>query len=509
MACGETGLCVGASGCRSGLCTQPCEATRECGQGARCYVFESIGQKGAAISQGYCLATCAADADCQSELCDPDIQACITASLRYDLGSPVLENDASCTPVPVATANDGPFASPHLLTEPGEIYVFGPAVAMDPVDPRIRYVAYNSLAGTEISVTQDAGVTWARIPMSPPGTRYNIGDPGLAVNPDTREVWHSFLTVPQIECVVDETTELANSVAVTSSKDLGLTWSAPTPVDVGRYTRGYFIDRPAIAVLDESVFVTFVAVPAAIDDPHTEVVFANSGGGGNTWSISQVSSATRALLRRAPTIVATSGGALHISWFEKDGVEAHRGSVWVASSADGGRTFTEQRISGALLAREDGPSLSWSDRGSTVYVVFGASLAGLSAENVYLAMSVDGGLTFGPPERLSHFCGSAWSPTSAVDAAGDLWTIWYQGAKGKSQVAWLKATNPAATGRVASTLGVIGGSLSPFTMSRSPLVSLGDFVGLASSKGVTAAAWTSINDDPLGGTIYTSATDAR
>jgi hypothetical protein len=44
-------------------------------------------------------------------------------------------------------------------------------------------------------------------------------------------------------------------------------------------------------------------------------------------------------------------------------------------------------------------------------------------------------------------------------------------------------------------------------MSRSPLVSLGDFAGLASGDGLLVAAWTRIHEDPLGGTIYVSASE--
>jgi len=470
-------------------------------------VFESIGQNAVAVTQGYCLAICSDDIDCQAQLCDADLQACVSAALQYDLGSPRLQNDTTCSKVPEAAEGEGRFTTPSALTETGEIYVFGPAVALDPVDPDIRYVAYNSLAGTELSVSRDAGASWTRVPMSPAGPRYNIGDPGLAVDPDTREAWHSFLTVPQMECLLDETTDFANSVAITSSQDLGQTWSAPVPIDVGRYADRYFIDRPAIAVRGGAVSVTFVAVPADIDELQTDVAYARSHDAGATWATSTVSSADRNVLRRAPAISVTPENAVHLAWFEKDSVEAHRGSVWAARSLDDGKTFVEQKISGDLLAREDGPSLAWSARDQSLFVVFGASLAGLAAEDVYLAASVDGGRTFEPPQRLAHLCGSAWSPTAVVDAAGNLWAIWYQASLGRSRVAWLKAAEPLALG--SSMIGVVSGTLSPFTMSRSPLVSLGDFVGLGSSNGVTVAAWTSIHDDPLGGVIYTSASDAR
>lgn len=480
----------------------------ECPSGAGCFVFESVGQNGVPLNQGYCLSRCGEDSDCQSNLCDADLQACVSAALQYDLGSPRLQNDATCSPVVAEAAPaEGPFSTPTALTEAGEIYVFGPAVALDPVDPDIRYVAYNSLAGTELSVTHDAGATWTRNPMSPAGPRYNIGDPGLAVDSDTREAWHSFLTVPQVQCVVDETAEFANSVAITSSKDLGRTWSAPVPIDVGRYADRHFIDRPALAVRGGATSVTFVAVPADIDEPHTDVAFARSADGGATWATSTVNGSDRDVLRRAPAISVTPEDAVHLAWFEKDSVEAHRGAVWTARSIDGGKTFMEKKISGDLLAREDGPSLAWSERDQALFIVFGASVAGLAAEEVYLAASVDGGLTFAPPQRLAHLCGSAWSPTAVVDAAGNLWAIWYQAALGRSRVAWLKASEPLALD--SSMVGVVSGSLSPFSMSRSPLVSLGDFVGLAASNGVTVAAWTSIYDDPLGGVIHTAANDAR
>jgi hypothetical protein len=432
----------------------------------------------------------------------------VTASLRYELGSPVMSDDENCVAPPVVAESGVPFAAPTLLTEPGEIYVFGPTVALDPVDPRIRYVAYNSLAGTDISVTHNAGATWSRVPMSTAGPRYNIGDPSLAVHPTSREVWHSYLTVPQVQCTKDVTTDFVNTVALTSSKDLGLTWSSPTAVDVGPYAHGFFIDRPALATWDESLFLTFVAVPAAIDDPHTEVVFARSDDRGSAWSISTISSAARQLLRRAPALRVTPGGVILVAWFEKEGVEARTGSVWLARSTDGGRTFTEQQLSRELFARDDGPSLALSQSGSNVYVLFGASVRrGLSPEQIYVASSRDEGATFPEVQRLTNFCGTAWNPVLAVGPAGDLSALWYQAANGYSQVTWMRAAEPSEPWHLAPVFGAIGGSRSAFSMSRSPLVSLGDFAGLASGDGLLVAAWTRIHEDPLGGTIYVSASE--
>jgi hypothetical protein len=143
--------------------------------------------------------------------------------------------------------------------------------------------------------------------------------------------------------------------------------------------------------------------------------------------------------------------------------------------------------------------------------VFGASGPGpLAPADIYLAASADGGATFRQAARLTHACGSAWSPAAAVDAAGALWATWYQAVAGTSQLAWLRLSAPGAPGTGSLGLGAVADSQSPFTTSRSPVVSLGDFVGLASSGGVTVAAWTSLRDVARGGaTIQVSATSGE
>ena len=214
--CGAGGFCAGASACRSGICTQPCDSVGQCPQDYRCSLFASVNQDGTPARRGYCLRACTSNSECESALCDRDLQVCVTASLRYDVGSPVIADDDNCISLHTLPGSN-PFNAPVLLTEPGEVFLFGPTVALDPTDSSVRYVAYNSVEGTNVSVSHNGGVNWSRIPMMPRIDAANIGDPGLGINSTTREVWHSFLTAPEVTCVHDQTTHSDNAIAVTSS----------------------------------------------------------------------------------------------------------------------------------------------------------------------------------------------------------------------------------------------------------------------------------------------------
>jgi hypothetical protein len=492
----------------SGVCSLGCDSAAPCPGGYRCSVFQTVAQSGVSVQRGYCLRACASTSDCTVGVCDGELSACVTAPLRYDVGSPIVVSDPNCGPLPFDRAG---WSAPRPLTTPGEIFVFGPVVAIDPIDPRIRYAAYNSAAGTDISVTRDAGVTWDRIPVATTGFAENIGDPALAINPTTREVWHSFMTGPQVLCVRDQTADSDNSIGIISSQDLGLTWSPPLLADVGPYQHGYFVDRPSIAASGSQIFVTFVAVPGSVDDPRTDLVLTRSSDRGRNWSVSTISGPARPTLRRAPSMRVLPNGAILETWVEKADQGVHKGSIWVARSTDGGNTFSERMVSADVLASEDGPSVAVSGE-ATLFVVFGASTtASLAPTDIYVVSSTDGGMTFGTPTRLTHACGTAWSPAAAVDSAGDLWTIWYQAVEGISQVGWLRARNPTSATTATTSFGVLPDSMSPFTMSRSPLVSLGDFVGLASSGGALVAAWTSLSHTKDGGGVIhiSSAGDVR
>jgi hypothetical protein len=403
---------------------------------------------------------------------------------------------AGCTALPAAP---GPFGPVRALTDPGDLFTFGPTAAVDPIDPNVEYVAYNSRAGTDVSVTRDGGVTWTRTPMGTGELAPNIGDPGLAVDPTTGEVWHSYLLGAEMACVLDRTADSNNGIGVVSSVDHGVTWSLPLRPDVGPTGRDAFVDRPAIAARDGELLLAFIAVPAVVDSPATQVVLTRSNDRGQTWFVSDVSLAARPSLRRAVTLAAPSDGSIAVAWFEKQNAVTRRGTVWVSRSTDGGETFQETKVSGDLFAREDGPSMAVSRDGTSLAIVFGASAEeGPAAEDLYVVRSANTGAAFDAPLRLAHACGGVWAPAVTFDSAGDLWGIWYQETTAVSRVGWLRLRN-AGAGEEAIELGTVQASESPFTMSRSPLVSLGDFVGLAAGGDVAVATWTSLRDLAAGG----------
>jgi hypothetical protein len=94
-----------------------------------------------------------------------------------------------------------------------------------------------------------------------------------------------------------------------------------------------------------------------------------------------------------------------------------------------------------------------------------------------------------------------------LDAAGGLWAAWYQANEGLSQIRWVKIGDPRVPGDLMGQAGgLLPGSASPFTTSRSPLVSLGDFLSITASQGVVAIAWTGLNEVTSGGGIIYVAT---
>jgi hypothetical protein len=100
------------------------------------------------------------------------------------------------------------------------------------------------------------------------------------------------------------------------------------------------------------------------------------------------------------TIAATSAaGGVVVAWFEPVG---GRNRVLVARSADGGRTWTAPRATGAGPGRRDDqqfrPQLSVAPNGRLDLAWYDRSVG---RQDVYVASSSDGGRTFGVPGRVS------------------------------------------------------------------------------------------------------------
>lgn len=280
------------------------------------------------------------------------------------------------------------------------------------------------------------------------------------------------------------------------SRDRGTTWSAPR-----------LIAAPGSGQWDAQVAVDPVdgrtAYAAWLQNGKSDTVVARSDDFGETWSL-VVADRTNAGTDKP--ILAVRGPHVYVGF-------NHAQKVWVASSHDGGRTFTSTNVN-------PNGKLGWSlASGGTVdpagNVHFGwagyeRNGGATGRVNLYLSSSADGGLTWtnrivdvsaAPPDCSDALCGWAYLGAQiaiAGDDEGVLYALWNMG------------TEPRGPERVYFSRSTDGGlTWSPKAeVSTAPAGSAHAFPAIAArNSGDVRIAWMDARQGTLWNTYYRSSTN--
>jgi len=199
------------------------------------------------------------------------------------------------------------------------------AVAVDPSNPRVLFVASNESLEPEIRVypSTDGARTWSGAdgPAFDPNT-CAWGDPAVAVGSDGRQ--YVAFTEKSI-CAPGP--DLTPYLVVGSRAGPTGNWT------VRRVTRPAakfgFDDKPAISVGRDGR--AYVAWSRLLGRTYQTTVVSSSSDGGRTWSKPHVV-ARKLAQPQLVTIAAGAGGTVYLA-----GVDTH--GLWVGRSTDGGRRF--------------------------------------------------------------------------------------------------------------------------------------------------------------------------
>lgn len=405
----------------------------------------------------------------------PDGTACVD-------GAPPVAASRFGANVPVTGVEEYWVSEPHVV------------VASDEHGETI-YAAYNSLAGTTVVVSTDGGATFAHhaIGNVDPEDR---GDPVLALDPTSHDVWHVYLSGGQAQCG-----STLNEIRVVYSAAGGDDWHGPIQVNDPAYTSNeYFLDKPWLTVgPDGSLYVTFTAFYSSVRGEYrTDVVMASSHDHGASWSNVVVSGdeADGSLTR----VVVDAAGTVYLSWVtsRESSPGTYAGVVAMTRSLDGGATVEAPIIvaSPGLDVAYDDPQLAALPDGSAVHVVFSAAVpgGGADANDVMATVSADGGATWAPVVKLNDdpSCATHGHPASTLDATGALWTTWYDGRYGDGRVRWTKSRVEDGAIVVVESGWVTDGA-QPLTTSRYSFF-VGDYMGLTTAGNRLYAVWGDLRD---------------
>lgn len=174
-------------------------------------------------------------------------------------------------------------------------------------------------------------------------------------------------------------------------------------------------------------------------------------------------------------LAAAPGGALYAAWTEYDG------ALWFSRSANGGRHFSQPvRLAGSERLPARAPSLAVAPDG-TVYLAW--TTGETATASIQVASSTDGGASFSNARTAVPSTTYSDAPRLAVDAAGVVHLVYAQSTGGpfaSYQVVYTRSTDKG--GSFASPAAVSTPMPAPFQSAAFPYLAVG-------AQGRLAIAW--------------------
>ena len=215
---------------------------------------------------------------------------------------------------------------------------------------------------------------------------------------------------------------------VNASLDGGKTWTKTLPAGflpgVTRYTNdpevagtgdGDFGGDPAVAFGPDGTayFACFT-----YDGTNTQLLMSRSTDGGRTWlkggteeplalvSAFNGNGTARGSNGQFPDHEAMTvgpDGTVYVTWAQFHGYGSNS-PIWIATSRDGGRTFSAPvKVSSGSVRSDQNARVVTNSDGSVAYVTFDNDIQGGKGAAIFVSKSVDKGRTWGAPIRLATY----------------------------------------------------------------------------------------------------------
>ncbi len=257
-----------------------------------------------------------------------------------------------------------------------------------------------------------------------------------------------------------------------------------------------------------------------LEKDHSRILFSQSTDGGKSWSealaISQFEGNCLDDDDTTEGAVPAYGpnGEIYVAWGYKE-------KIWFDRSTDGGKTWLEKDI---LAAKQPGGwaidipgvgrsnvmpilvcDLSASPRRGTLYLCWGDQRNGEHDTDIFIAKSLDGGLTWSQPTRVNNDKKGRqqFFPWLAVDqVTGHLYTVFYDRRHHADEQTDVYVALSQDGGKSFKNLKVSTEAFDP-----NPLVFFGDYNHIAAHDGVVRPIWTRMDKGVL--SVWTAIMDFK
>ena len=285
------------------------------------------------------------------------------------LSALVFDNTSARNAIVASRSADGglTWSEPAVLLADNDPDVFNDkeAITADPTDPGRVYVVWDRLTGqTHPNMPVGTGPTWfARTTDGVWEPARPIVEPGL----DAQTIGNIVAVLPDGTLVVvfDLITQISGNtpvytIAVVRSADKGQTWSAPTMIAPLRATgvqdpgnnvfvrTGTILPEVAVDPATGALYVVWQNAPpgASVDG----IAFVGSLDGGVTWSAPSYVNGAPDAAAFTPSIAAAGDGTIGVGYYDLRNASrvdhsSFRVTPWLATSRDGGRTWSDEALS--------------------------------------------------------------------------------------------------------------------------------------------------------------------
>ena len=190
--------------------------------------------------------------------------------------------------------------------------------------------------------------------------------------------------------------------------------------------------------------------------------FRRSTDGGKSFFLPQRVAGSDGTPARAPSLALGPDRRLHLAWTVGEDSAA---DIHIATSTDGGASFSQPQIVARSPAYSDAPKLA-VDGDGVLHLAYAESSAGpFDQYHIRYTRSVDGGHTFEPPQEISKPAPTsntgAGFPAIDVDGKGRLYVIWELFPEHRELPRGLGLAVSRDGGRSFTQPGVVPGSADP------------------------------------------------